>query len=85
MNPVTIDKIKKILVDEFDVTMDLETIDENSSLFEGGLNIDSLGIVELICVLEENFDIQFEDDDLNPQYFENIKSLTTLVEQKQAS
>lgn len=85
MSNTTINKIKDILAEELDLNLELENIDENASLFEEGLNVDSLGIVELIALLEEKFDIQFEEEDLSPEYFSNLKSLGDLVEKKQTA
>ena len=82
MPETTIDQIKYILANELDLNLDLDTIDENASLFEDGLSVDSLGIVELISILEEKFNIQFEENDLSPEYFSNLTSLANLVDRK---
>ena len=82
MSEITINGIKDILINELDLNLDVENIDENASLFEDGLNVDSLGIVELISLLEEKFNIQFDENDLSPEYFSNLKSLANLVDRK---
>ena len=56
----TIDRIKKIIVNRLGV--DESKITEDSS-FVDGLGLDSLDIVELIMVLEEEFDIEIPDKD----------------------
>ena len=56
----SIDKIKKIIVDQLGV--DESKITENSS-FVDDLGADSLDIVELIMAFEEEFDIEIPDED----------------------
>ena len=58
----TIDTIKAILQDKLDI--DPSKVDGNST-FES-LNVDSLDMVELICELEDQLDIDFgEPEGLN--------------------
>jgi acyl carrier protein len=56
----SIDRIKKIIVDQLGV--DESKITENSS-FVDDLGADSLDIVELIMAFEEEFDIEISDED----------------------
>ncbi|MEM9540467.1 MAG: acyl carrier protein [Cyanobacteria bacterium P01_E01_bin.42] len=81
----TIDKLKTIIADDLDVNLKKDDIDEDASLFEGGLGLDSIVIVELISLIEENFEIEFSDLELNPEYFSNLKVLAEFVSQKLAS
>lgn len=43
------------------------------------LGIDSLGLVELMLNTEENFDIKFEESDLNPHDLGTVNDLIDLV------
>lgn len=43
------------------------------------LGFDSLKKVELIIELENEFGLQFEDSELNPQNFNSVKDLLELV------
>jgi len=56
----SIDKIKKIIVDQLGV--DESKITEDSS-FVDDLGADSLDIVELIMAFEEEFDVEIPDED----------------------
>ena len=56
----SIDKIKKIIVDQLGV--DESKITEDSS-FVDDLGADSLDIVELIMAFEEEFDMEIPDED----------------------
>lgn len=56
----SIDRIKKIIVDQLGV--DENKITEDSSFIDD-LGADSLDIVELIMAFEEEFDIEIPDED----------------------
>lgn len=55
-----LDKVTKILVDQLDVKPEEVVLDAN---FLEDLNADSLDIVELILVMEEEFNFQIPDED----------------------
>ena len=50
-------------------------LDENESLIKSG--VDSLALVSLIVSIEYAFDVEFSDDDLQP---ENLQTLSSLIE-----
>ena len=85
MCQVTVEKLKTIIADDLDVNLKKEEIDENASLFEGGLGLDSIVIVELISLIEEKFGIEFSDLELNPEYFSSLRVLAEFVWQKLTS
>ena len=59
-----IDQIKMLIADELDANLAVTEIGDNDSLFEDGLGLDSVAIVEFITILEERFGVQFSDTDL---------------------
>ena len=54
---------------------------DRSPLLESGL-IDSLGILDLVGFLEEQFAIHVTDEELVPENFQNIGQLAVFVSQK---
>jgi acyl carrier protein len=58
-------------------------LEDTHSLFGSGI-IDSLGMMKLLLFLEEKFVIQVTDEDLTPENFESIRTLSLLVEKKMA-
>lgn len=73
------EKIFEIIVDQFNV--DRNSIDLETS-FKNDLNADSLDLVELIMALEDEFDLELEDeniDDINTinDVIVNIDKLTS--------
>ena len=73
------------------LTKDLVGIDAGAPLtgatplIEGGLNLDSVNLLELLVRIEETFGITVEDEDIRAELFTTIESLADFVRQKQAA
>lgn len=74
-----IDKLKHIIADELDVNLKIEDIDAEVPLFEEGLALDSVVLVELISFIEKRFGIELRDDALNMETFKNLASVTRVI------
>ncbi|HXU46980.1 MAG TPA: acyl carrier protein [Thermoanaerobaculia bacterium] len=74
-----VERIKRILVEDLDVNLTYEDLDETVPLFEDGLGLDSVVLVELIGFLERRFNIELRDDALNLETFKNLRSVGRLV------
>jgi acyl carrier protein len=59
MSDSTLDKVKKIIVEQLEVDKELVT---PKATFAEDLGADSLDIVELVMALEEEFDIEIPDE-----------------------
>ena len=79
MSETVTNKLKTIVSEELDVNLNIEDIDENASLFEDGLGLDSIATVEFISLIEEHFGIEFSDGELNPELFANLKVLANYI------
>lgn len=66
------EKLKKIIAEQLNIDEDI--ISPESS-FKDDLGADSLDIVELVMAVEEEFDIEFPDEDA-----ENISTVSDAVE-----
>ena len=55
---------------------------DNEQLIEAGI-IDSFGIIKLISFIEKQFEIKLDNDDLMPNNFENIRSISNMISRKQ--
>lgn len=51
------------------------------SLLESGI-VDSLGVLDLVGFVEEQFGIEVQDDDLVPENFDSIDALTRFVKER---
>lgn len=75
---IVAERIRKFLVQEFPATRNLGS---NESLLNNGL-IDSLGILEVVAFIEKEFGIVVFDEDLLPENFGSVHSLSNFVGQK---
>ena len=68
---MVLEKIKAILSDQFDVEEDKITAETNIA---DDLGSDSLDVVDLLMTLEDEFDVEIPDEEV-----ENIKTVGNLV------
>ncbi len=68
---MVLEKVKSILAEQFDVEED--TITEDTNL-QDDLGADSLDVVDLLMSIEDEFEIEVPDEDV-----ENIKTVGELV------
>lgn len=70
-NNLVFDKVKDIIVDQLDV--DEDKVKMEASITED-LGADSLDVVDLVMSLEEEFDVEIPDDQV-----ENVKTVGDIV------
>ncbi|CAH0119662.1 MULTISPECIES: phosphopantetheine-binding protein [unclassified Paenibacillus] len=56
-----------------------ESLEESARLFED-LAIDSIMVLQLVVYIEEQFDVSFPEESLDPGAFMTVGSLTDLIE-----
>ena len=61
---------------------DVSDWDESTPLIGAIAEFDSMAVVSVITLLEENYGFMVNDDEISAEVFETIGSLTTFVEQK---
>lgn len=82
MSEATIMQLKKIIVEDLNVNLAMEEVKEDASLFEGGIGLDSVTLVDLISHCEKRFAIQFDDCELEPGHFKTLAVLADLINKK---
>jgi len=75
---VVIERIKNFLVQQFPAT---KNVGNEDPLLKNGL-IDSLDILEVVTFLENEFGITLTDEELLPENFESVRSLSNFVQTK---
>lgn len=75
MNEKIINIIKKLTKSEH--------VTEDSSLID--LGIDSLGTMDLLLLIEEEFELDIDEPYLIPSYFKSVKTLIQLVNDVKAA
>ena len=56
---------------------------DDASFLEEGI-VDSVGIMELVLFIEENFGLTVDDEDLTPDNFDSVDKLAEYIKKRQA-
>ena len=80
MTNTTIDRLSNLIVEKLDANIQLDQIHPETALLESGLKLNSLAIVDLITAVEEEFGIQFGEDDLNMDAFSSVAALAGVID-----
>jgi acyl carrier protein len=75
------DSIRHFITTELATGSANTTIADNDQLLEQGI-IDSFGIMSLLGFLEEKFSVHIEGDDLTPENFSSIGTISALIDRK---
>jgi acyl carrier protein len=70
--------VKRFIISELMMGKRDEILENTFSLIENGV-LDSLGIMRLIQFIEEDFSFSIEDEDILPENFENIESISHFI------
>lgn len=81
---VVLERIKRIVVEDLDLDLAYEDLDETVPLFEEGLALDSVILVELISFIEKRFNIELRDEALNMETFKNLQSVARVIREQLA-
>ena len=72
-------RIKKVLVERLRLKINPSEIDRREPIFDGGFGMDSEALMELIVGLEDEFEFQVADDDLNAEMFSSVDAIARYV------
>ena len=72
-------KLKNFIIENYHLSA--EDFTEETSLVNSGI-IDSMGIVELVTYIAENFDLVIEDDQITTENFESINNILKFISEK---
>ncbi|MGX5556870.1 phosphopantetheine-binding protein [Bacillus cereus] len=71
-------KLKEILKRELELTDQIDQLQLKDSLNSIGLS--SVSFIKLIVAIENQFDFEFEDEDLNYKVFQTLQDIVNYVE-----
>jgi len=72
--------VRNFIVQKFPLAR-RRNITDDDNLLETGV-IDSLGVLEIVTFLREEFSLEVEDDELTPENFQSISSIAGFVGQR---
>lgn len=76
------DRVKKVIEKRLKPGIGVGKMSSDTPLIGKGLSLDSVGILELVVGLEQEFKILFNDTEMTIDLFENIGSLTNYISGK---
>ena len=74
-------KIKELIQGNLTWSGSWSDVDEDYPLLAKQV-IDSLGMLKLVSLIEEEFDVEIDDDDIVPDHWRTIRDIAALVESK---
>jgi acyl carrier protein len=74
-------KIKELIEKNLTWSGSWSDVDEDYPLLARGV-IDSLGMMKLVSLIEEEYDLEIDDDDIVPDNWRTIRDIAALVESK---
>jgi acyl carrier protein len=74
-----LEELKSIIVEDLDVDVEYQDLTPTVPLFENGLGLDSVVLVELISGIEKRFDVVVPDDLLTVDTFKDLQSVARVI------
>jgi acyl carrier protein len=79
-------RLKEIIVESLNLEgTSPESIDDQEPLFGEGLGLDSVDALELVVALEKEYGIKIRSDEIDPQAFATVDSLSRFVAGRRAA
>jgi acyl carrier protein len=72
-------QLKEIIVNDLDMSIEMQDIDDNASLYDDGLGLDSIAIINFIVLIEKKFGISFNENEISARLFSSINNLADFV------
>jgi acyl carrier protein len=73
--------VRRFIGENFMFREEVESLPEDTSFLDAGI-IDSTGVLELVCFLENTFGIEVADDEMLPQNLDSVRAIATYVKRK---
>jgi acyl carrier protein len=72
-------RVKRTVVSALKLEIEADQIGDDEILFEAGLGVDSVAMMELIVALEKEFSVAFSDDLIRIELFASVNSIVMLL------
>jgi acyl carrier protein len=73
------ERIKQMIVENLELGAKAANVKEDTPLLEGGLNLDSVAVLELISLVEEEFGVHVKDEDVSMELLGSVGGLARYV------
>ena len=75
------EQIRQFVAENFLFSNNGFSLADNASFLDTGV-IDSTGTLELVMFVEETFDVEVEDDEIEPDNLDSVDSLFSFIQRK---
>ena len=82
MTEAIVTKVKALLVQNIDLNIDIDRVSVDMPLLDGDFGLDSIVIIDFIAKLEQEFKITFSDEELRPDEFRDINTISKMIASK---
>ena len=72
-------RVKQVIIRTLSLEVDAEEIDDEDTLFGGGLGLNSMATIEIIVGIEEEFGIEVPDEELRVELFDSVQAMADYV------
>jgi acyl carrier protein len=79
----TAQRIRQLMTENLTYSGSWSEVDEDYPLLAKHV-IDSLGMLKLVSLIEEEFDVEIDDDDVVPDNWKTIRDIAALVDTKKS-
>jgi acyl carrier protein len=76
------EKLRSVIAGDLDANIDVRDLRDDVSLYDDGLGLDSIAIINLIVLVEKKFDISFEEHEISSNIFGSIDHLSKFISSK---
>ena len=78
-------KLKELLIEELNlVDVTIDEIEDDAPLFGEGLGLDSLDAVEIVVLVQKNFNVEIKNMEEGKTAFQSVNSLVEFIKERQA-
>lgn len=77
------EQIRRYVAENFLFSDNGFELGNDESFLEAGV-VDSLGVLELVTFVEEEFDVQVADEDIVPDNFDSVDQLAHYIDRKRS-
>mgnify|MGYP000642044623 FL=1 len=81
MTATSEDILRSYILENYLFTDDQSALNNDDSFLDKGI-LDSMGILEIIALLEDDFKVIVEDEEMIPENLDSINNLLTFIQKK---
>ncbi len=78
-----ISSIRSYLFESFLLGFSSDDFPDDRSFYEAGV-LDSIGVIEIVSYIEQNFDITFDNNEIVPENVSTINQIADFITQKKS-